>query len=448
MKRISAINAIFWGLLIIFINIKIGDFDIFNDFLGLLILMGGLYSLRIFNKLFLGGFYIAQIKFAWQIFCSVLSFSTFTDQMEVSVSFMVISFFINILMFYFILTGLSKLAMEQNLNHLSSRLTNGFNIYAMLMILATVFFFLMPFALVILILVLIFHIYLLVLIRSAYNSINDTPTEEANKSSKISLIFSMILTVALPIALGIGVIAMSEIHTVETQPFIKHDLPENQDLIISIRSKMIDLGFNPDVVDSMPDSEILLHKNIKSVQTSQSREFACHDGKLVITQYISDFDLQNFRYTVYYTWTQKPKVAHAEALGIILHNRGISYINQSAFSSLNLFDVKDVNGNNQTYTSRDITDYQKSLHYVKKFKLVNKKKANNYRGYIAANVQMSLNDSWSFNNSLYYIHQRTVFNNRGKDIIDFNKDKEWFSVEHKDMFFEEYNIMGYVERNK
>ncbi|MHB1454661.1 MAG: hypothetical protein ACYCYM_12020 [Saccharofermentanales bacterium] len=447
MTRYSSINALFWGFFLVFIDINILSFDVLNDVFGLILIIFGLRKLSGLSGNFVKGFNFALIHLAWQIFRTILNLSTVAKQNDILIATTVVGFIVNLLMTYFVIKGLAELASRQDLNDLSNRLKTGFVIYLLSMVLGVASIFIMQIAIVFWITAIILFIYLLKQIRSAYNTIADIDEEEQGTPSKTKnrTAVALLLSVILPIALGIGLIGITETNIVEVQPFVKWDYPDDQIVILSIRSKMVDLGFQPNVVDSMPDSEILYYENIVSVQSCQSEVFNCGGGKLMVSQYVSSYDFQNYRYTVYYEWIKKPVLAHAEALGIVLNDSiEIEHLKQTAFSSLNLFDIQDGTGEIQSYTSADITISQNVLHTAKKFNLPSKKGAQNFRGYIASNIQVSENRPWAYNNMFYYIHQNTIFNNRGTDLINFNENKTSFSYETKDVFFDEYNVMALI----
>lgn len=69
---------------------------------------------------------------------------------------------------------------------------------------------------------------------------------------------------------------------------------------------------------------------------------------------------------------------------------------------------------------------------------------NVFSGVFMFNIKIT-QPKYSFNNSFYYIHQNTIFNDSGMDIFDMNKDRTWFSKVDDKRFYKAYNIMAFVQ---
>lgn len=442
-ERSSAINKVFWGLLLLFINFKIGSFDIFNDTLGLLILIVGLNSLRKSYKIFSKALFLALFLFGIQIFNSVFKFSLYATRQEYLTSIFLFGLIINIIMICIILVGFSELADLQNLVELSNKIKKGLFIYIISVILVVFSFLFSKLAIIFLVVCVILYIYILIQIRSSYNQIDTIilkQMEESNKTKRLNIFVTILLFCVISISAAVGLTALHEITNVKTSVYVRNDLSDNLTLVSTTRAKMIDLGMDENFVKDMPDSEIENYNDINSVQKCDSQEFKCDGGVLQISQYVCGLGKGYYRFCVYYHWNQKPKFAHKEAIGMNLYSNEIFvFLNESKFSSLNLYDIGE-----NTYSSEDITSYT-PRRTVKSFILVQKQHADNYRGYMAFNMKRSRELAGGINNVFYYIHQSTIFNNSGKELIDINRDKQSFKVVDDTRFYKAYNIMAYVE---
>lgn len=444
-NRCSFINTLFWGLLIIFINIKIENFDISNDILGLLIVIYGLYKLRNVSKMFSKALIFSLFSLVLQIFCTIFYFSIYSVEPVYYISSLLIGLVISACMTYFILSGLAEIAANQKLDKISSRLKGVIPVYLISLFLSALTIFLAEIAIVFLFVCFLLYVFILSQIRSAYKNIDDTFSDQTSVKGRFLKTITLALIVCLlPSALGVGIIAFSENISVETTQYNKNDVSIELKLISETRKRIIDLGVESYVVEDMPDSEIYIYKNVEKVQKCGEEEFDCDGGKLRVIQYVSRLDSEENRYMAYYKWLKSPTLAHAEAIGIMLFNKqqqDLVFMNQSKFSSVNLYDIE--NGN-KTYISKDVEVNEGLQNSVKKFKLPNDKQADNYRGYLAFNAKTSQAD-WSFTNVFYYIHQSTIFNNKGKDIINFNDEKQSFSLNNENFMFKEYNVVTNVD---
>ncbi|MHB1484297.1 MAG: hypothetical protein ACYCYI_06490 [Saccharofermentanales bacterium] len=434
--------------MIIFIDINIGSFDILNDIFGLIIVLYGLSKLKEISIDFSKALIFAQINIAWQILLTILRFSLLLNRSEIMMLTTGIDITVNILLIYYILSGLEGMAEDQNLDNLQSSLRYGSVFYILFIIITAVTGLISPIAIIFMVLSFFFYIYILILIRRSYNSIDQTYYKDISgkPTAMLNNIKTLLLVVLMPIIFGLGAIILSETYNIEIVPFNKNDAMHDQKSIDAIRANLSDSGFEKNELEILPDSEILKYQDIQKVQINRSQEIDCDGGILVISQYVSNYDLINYRYTIFYRWAKKPKFAHAETIGIVMNNKGIKNLNQTGFSSGNLFDIKGKDGKIQTFGAKDISNSQNNLHIAKKFKLANMSSAYNYRGYFASNIQIAANNNpWQYTNSFYYIHQSSIFNNRKTDILNFNNNKESFSSEEEDYFFKEYDRIALIK---
>ena len=171
-ERLPTVNALFWGLLIVFIDINLGDFDIVSDLLGLLIVTIALFRLRPYSKRFRQGFFCSLSALSFQVFDTLRLFPSDRTQPVLSGVFYVMGLLLSILVLFLILSGLAQLAERQQLPSLGERLRHSFIFYCITTLLTLAFSGITVLAIAVLIFCFVFYIMILRGIRSAYRSLS------------------------------------------------------------------------------------------------------------------------------------------------------------------------------------------------------------------------------------------------------------------------------------
>ncbi|HZK34957.1 MAG TPA: hypothetical protein VFD33_06580 [Bacillota bacterium] len=436
MKRSPAISAIFLGFIILLIDIDIKNVDIANDVFGFILFAYGLYSLKDHSHFFKKGYYFALLNTAWFAFSSTI---LYIAPHYSSFVFDAISYALYIPLAIYILSGLATLAGSLELPKLAKRLNDGIFTFTLYAILTLISFFLPEFSTILIIIAFFLYLHMLIQVNYAHRLTPDTSNSTKGKSLSKVMLLSIVLSVTLPIATGLGYITLSDSLTVDTEIF-KKDLADSS-LIAAVESKMVDLGFPQDVVDYMPGTEILKYEEIKDLQININE--VEHDfSKLIVAQYISSLESGKYRFMVYYEWTENPQQSHFEVLGLEL-DKDMTALEDMNYSSLNLFDIEE-DGRVRTYTSSDVKEEHFGKYAAKQFKLVNLKKADNYRGYIAFDALPKNKETMAHNNTFYYVQQKSIVSNSQNELLELCRNEQSGITIISDSL-DKYVFMGYFD---
>jgi hypothetical protein len=431
--RSRHINYIFWGLMLAFIDINIGGFDILNDSLGLLIVTWGLYCLRGVSRKFSYAMWLALADFAWTLVCFVIGFGLVADRWAVFTFLLIGAGVLNTAMLWCIMSALSEQALAQGRESLASRLKHGVILYLITWVLS--YGALAFSALVLMIIVICFVIYCVILcqIRAAYQHLDAARFTGVQTALQPKPLLMFLLLGGLSMGVGIGSVAWVEYSPIETERYERDSAGLD---VADIRAKLQALGVAQAIAEDLPDSELDHYRSVETVQPGQVR-FNGNVNDLEITLYYCWLGKQNYRILWCYTWLQTPKPAHAEAMGFSANNHDVLPLHENSVFSLNLFDL-----NGKTYRVSDIqpieTDHiytsnqdnavdffaqmQVSLQnapdqQTKKFKFPYVSGGDHYRGYLSCDLTLASNENDDIHTWwVYYSRQKTIFNNLHQDI--------------------------------
>lgn len=436
MKRSPAVSAILLGFIILLIDINIRNVVIVNDVFGFILFAYGLYSLKDHSHFFNKGYYFALLNTAWLAFSTTI---LYIAPHYSSIVFDAISYALFIPLVIYILSGLSALAEALELPKLARRLNDGVLTFTLYVILTLLMFFLPEFGAILLIIAILLYLHMLVQVNYAHRFIPDTRDESKGKSLSKVMLLSIVLAVTLPVATGLGYITLSDSSTVDAEIF-KKDLADST-LVSSVELKMVELGFPQDMVDYMPGTEILKYEEIKDVQININ-EIENEFSKLIVTQYISSLESGKYRFMVYYKWAEKPEQSHVDMISLEL-DKDMTALEDMNYSSLNLFDIEE-DDRVRTYTSSDVKAEYFGKYAAKQFKLVNLKKGDNYRGYIAFDALPRNKKTMAHNNTFCYLQQKSIVNNSGNELLELCRNELSRTTIISDSI-DKYFFMGYFE---
>lgn len=407
--KYGSISRICFGLFLIFFNINICHLDLLTVFLGYLLIATASWQLRQVNKHLKLAFLFSIIQLIFQ----TLKFMLFCSQMSninITIAASVICMLCMVVFIYNLFYGLSQMAQAQGHDDISKKLKRCFVLYLLSAIIIATSMLIPSLVFIVIPILAIAFIYILVQMNRLNKAIDNTQTIFEEHRLDVRYFVMLGTYLGLTVLLCFSVLIYYNCPNVHTEIYDRNDCADQID-IQSIKSNMLTLGFEQDILDDLPDSEIVKYQNVLSIDNTTNSQ-QTDGGTLEITKCVSSYKDGKIRLLFYYKWITIPKHQYCDSLYVELPYHFIVQ-NDNNFIGLSLYDKKTTNGTT-TYKADLINNGMfssiSSLNSEASYRVFGNE-STNQRGFLAYDVLYSSpNLEFCYNTILNYSHQRSIFN--------------------------------------
>ena len=220
----------------------------------------------------------------------------------------------------------------------------------------------------------------------------------------------------------------------------------HHDQAIKIRDKMLQMNFDPDILNNLPDSEILRYEDVQFIQINHE-DMQVDGGILRLSICTASFKECNMRVLLYYNWIKAPHHNYTDVISYSLAEDLVTPNNEVLYSAI--LSEKSGEKYNTSALESDYDPFYKSM----KFRLWGKNHKNQL-GYIAFNTLWRSVEPMSINIQMNYIHQNSMFNMPYQDNLNIYKDSgDDFmmldtSTQKESPIFQQYSFMALIHSDK
>lgn len=440
--KYGSISRVFLGLMLLFFNINIFHLNLITTFLGAVLIATAAWQLAGESRYFRNAFILSIIQLGIQVLNFILTCSKKSGSLNVVIALVVIGTADMIALLSNLCSGLSEIAHKQGNIELGRKLSRCSGLYftTAVMMLFTVF---MPQMVYIVILpTIIIFIYILVQVnrleKVANNSSNVIKEKRLDGQFYLMLASCMGLTVLICSAMLI----YSNCPDLNAEVYNPNDSNKTAD-IQGIKSKMLTLGFDKEIVNDLPDSEVANYQNVNSVHSSTNLR-SMDEGTLLISECVSTFENGKQRFLVYYKWNEIPDHQFCDKITVDLDADLISIPDDFNFIGFGLYDRKTENGVT-TFKTGFVQDESDGSgvtpsNLAVEYRVFGANKTNQ-RGFFAFNARLvNPRTAFSYNTVVNYSHQKTIFNLNNTFEINTNQQQSAFG-EPNNPVYEKFQLI-------
>jgi len=409
--KYSSISKIFFGLLLIFFNINICHLNLLTAFLGSIMIATATWQLRQVNKHLKYAFLYSIVQLVLQTLGLMLFCSQMSD-ISITITGAAIGMLCMIALIYNLFCGLAQMAQAQGHDDLSQKLNHCYVLYIISAITIAAAMLIPPLVFIVIPIAVIIFIYILVQVNRLNKAIDNSLNtfEEQRLDVRYSVILGAYL--GLTILLCFSVLFFYNCPNVHTEIYEKNDCAEQID-IQSIKNNMLTLGFEQDILDDLPDSEVVNYQNVLSIQNKTYNQ-QTDGGTLEVTKCVSTYKNGKIRLLLYYKWLTIPNHQYCDRLSVMFPQNLVISPNDINFNGFGLYDKKSKN-DTTTYKADFINNEMlSSINSSRNSEVSYRVFGNesiNQRGFFAYDAQITTpNLELYYNTIINYSHQRCVFN--------------------------------------
>ena len=417
----ASMSKLFFGFFLLFFNININDLNLITTFIGVLLIVAATWQLQKVNLNFIYAFRCSIVQLVLQS-ASLMLFCARSNG-GIATAVFLISVINGIVMFYHLFHGLSNMAEVQGHRTLEANLEFCFLLYLIVFTVIVLASFVPVLTIIAVPLALIIFIYILVQVSRLHKAIDNS--ENTFEERKLTLRFygMLVLYIGFTAVLCYAVLILKNSPTVDTERYHQNDLPSSvQGDSQSIRNLMQTLGVEEEIVNDLPDSEVLKHQHALSIHCSSDKE-KVDGGILEMTQCVSKFQDGNVRLLFYYKWLENPEHPYCDTISIEIP-RSLIWPDTLDYTGFGLYDQKSDRGLT-TYRADFLQEGIPSRfgHCEMEYRVFPKDTIHQ-RGFFAVDAllthpHMALN----YNTYVTYSHQKSVFH------FDHAREKDGFQEE-------------------
>ncbi len=403
--RHNAFSKLFFGLLLTFFNIDIYNLKLITGFIGALLIATAAWQLANENRYFKNAFRFS----VFELFLQTLGLLIVCLNIGgVATGFLMaaVGTICMIGLMYNMFSGLAQLATEQGLFEFSKKLSNCFAVYIWIAILIPIALIVPPIIIIMIPVTIIGLIYILVQVKRLSNNNLDTSEERALNSRNYVTLFAYL---GLTLALCLTVIIIKSCPPVHTEVYNRNDSEQTD--VQSIKTKMLELGFDNEVLNDLPDSEIVNYREMSSVQNSVYTN-SSNTETLEITKFVSTFEGGKIRILMYYKWLEGPKQRYRDKMILKLPWGKFAAPNDMNSNGFALYDKDSKNGLNTykaDFVKRAISGTNGYINSEIDYRVFGEQ-ASNQRGFFAFDVMRSMpTQELYYNTIIDYYHQKSIF---------------------------------------
>ena len=351
----SSLSKLFWGLLLLFFNIRIANLEVFTTSLGILLVTAATWQLSRNNVCLMRAFVLSVAMSVFKVanlvlLClrqgSEITFSftsglTATGDMNVALCMSLLGSAGMLVLFYNLFHGLGQIAKLRGNAVMANKLY--FCFYAYLVVELLIFFMLIIPVLVLIALVALFAFFIYILVQVYRFGIAEND-DEALLERKIGRRFYGALGGSILLAVGACITALFFMNAppVSSQPYTLSTSVNSK--TAALRKTLQKLGFNKKILADLPDSEVLHYKGAQSVKSSNYTVGTDDGGKLCMTQCFTQFTAGKVRLLDYYKWEKLPSNRYCDLFYMDMNSQLISVLPDSDLEGFALYDTKTTAG--------------------------------------------------------------------------------------------------------
>ena len=403
--RHNAFSKLFFGLLLIFFNIDIFNLKLITGFIGAVLIATAAWQLAGENGRLKNAYRFSVAELFLQAL-GLLLLCLNIGGVATGLLTAVAGTICMIGLMYNMFSGLSQMAAEQGLFEFAKKLNKCYAVYIWVAILIPIALIAPPIIIIMIPVTIIAFIYILVQVKRLSDNNLDTPEERALNGRYNIRIFAFI---GLTAALCLTILILKSCPPVHTEVYNRNDTQQTD--VQSIKTKMLTLGFDNEVLSDLPDSEILNYSEITSVQNMVYHQ-SSESGTLIITKCVSTFDGGRVRLLFHYKWLEGPRQRYRDKFIVKLPLGRFVAPQDMNFNGFALYEKQSYNGTTTYkagFVKRAVSGTNGYIYAEIDYRVLGKE-ALNQRGFFAFDTQLAMpTQELNYNTIIDYYHQRSIF---------------------------------------